>query len=173
MPCMRTLVPRAADGSRCHLQFVRHNTNGHNRFGLPSPPLPPPSPRPSPPGLPPPLRYPIVIWAGGMLKRGVRFWYAPQLLDIPVSSSGATKSPPFAGCSAGAARCLIHCWRRWLKGEWVIPNCQGWAGTRCRRTFATPTKGFRTALAAVAGQSTAPLAGSLQRGILSFRVYQG
>ena len=29
-----------------------------------------------------------------MLKRGVRFWYAPQLLDIPVSSSGATKSPP-------------------------------------------------------------------------------
>jgi len=49
----------------------------------------------------------MVVWAGGMLKRGVRFWYAPQLLDIPVSSSGATKSPPLPGCSAGAA-CLIY-----------------------------------------------------------------
>ena len=81
------------------------NANGHHRVGLPSPPLPPPPPRPTPPGLPPAM---VSHWTSGRggAQKGGSVLVRSSILDIPVSSFVATKSPPLQVVSAGASCCF-------------------------------------------------------------------
>ena len=65
-----------------------------------------------------------------MLKRGVRFWFAPLFLDIPVSSFVATKSPPLEVVSNEVA-CFFakhYLWHGPGAAGLPFSSTAGWAG---------------------------------------------